>query len=30
MPAPSPYESFLNATRAAADPLRADILRTLR
>ena len=29
MPAPSPYESFLNATRAAADPLRADILRTL-
>ena len=30
MPAPSPYESFLNATRAAADPLRADILRALR
>jgi ubiquinone/menaquinone biosynthesis C-methylase UbiE/DNA-binding transcriptional ArsR family regulator len=29
MPAPSPYESFLNATRAAGDPLRADILRTL-
>jgi ArsR family transcriptional regulator len=29
MPAPTPYESFLNATRAVADPLRADILRTL-
>src|SRR4029453_5645840 len=29
MAAASPYESFLNATRAAADPLRADILRTL-
>ena len=25
----SAYESFLNATRAAADPLRAEILRTL-
>jgi DNA-binding transcriptional ArsR family regulator/ubiquinone/menaquinone biosynthesis C-methylase UbiE len=29
MSAPSPYETFLNAMRAAADPLRADILRTL-
>ena len=29
MPAASAYESFLNATRAVADPLRADILRAL-
>jgi DNA-binding transcriptional ArsR family regulator/SAM-dependent methyltransferase len=25
----APYEAFLNMTRAVADPLRADILRTL-
>jgi len=29
MPAASAYESFLNATRAVGDPLRADILRAL-
>jgi len=29
MPAASAYESFLNTTRAVADPLRADILRAL-
>ena len=29
MPAASAYESFLNATRAVADPLRADVLRAL-
>jgi ArsR family transcriptional regulator len=29
MPAATAYESFLNATRAVADPLRADILRAL-
>jgi DNA-binding transcriptional ArsR family regulator len=29
MPAASPYELFLNTTRAVADPLRADILRAL-
>jgi len=29
MPAASPYESFLNTTRAVGDPLRADILRAL-
>jgi len=30
MPASTSYEAFLNTTRAVADPLRADILRTLR
>lgn len=29
MPVATPYETFLNATRAVADPLRADILRAL-